>query len=172
VNRDVDESSASAVHVFCTTTLSKAVGGHGGLIAGSEKFIDRVRTASGWFRGASAPVSAVAAASAKGIQWIREHPELRTQLVANVARARAGLAGLGLDVEMSPSPIIGFKLDSTSRMERVHRTLLDEHIAIGFARDYPGAGLDGMLRIAIFATHSAAMIDRLLDAMRRAVIGE
>ena len=53
INRDLDEP-VDGPRVFLSATLSKAIGGHGGVIGGSPAFLDRVRRSSGWFRGASA----------------------------------------------------------------------------------------------------------------------
>jgi hypothetical protein len=44
---------------------------------------------------------------------------------------------------------------------------MNEGIAIAYVRDYCGVGSDGMLRIAVFATHTAEMIDRLIAALDR-----
>lgn len=168
INADVATPSA-APRVFHSSTLSKAIGGHGGIVAGSAGFLERVRGSSGWFRGASAPAAPVAAATAKGLEIIVAEPALRQQLADNVAQARAKLAALSLDVESSPSPIIGICWRDAGEMQRVQRQLLDDGIAISYTRDYAGSGPEGLLRIAIFATHTPAMIDRLTDVLARAL---
>ena len=168
VNRDPEECLASEPMIFHSAVLSKAVGGHGGVIAGSKRFLERVRQSSGWFRAASAPASAMAAATAKGLAIISSDSSLRHQLAKNVAMLRNGLRELGLDVEMTSSPIIGLSLGSAEEMARIHQRLLDEGIAIAFSRDYVGCGANGTLRIAVFATHTPMMINRLLDSIRRA----
>jgi 7-keto-8-aminopelargonate synthetase-like enzyme len=82
---------------------------------------------------------------------------------------RRGLRNLGLDVENSPSPIVGIALESAEAMQTVWRRLMDAGIAVGYTRDYAGAGRLGMLRIAVFATHTPPMIERLVEGMRRAL---
>jgi 7-keto-8-aminopelargonate synthetase-like enzyme len=168
VNRDFDEHVAGP-RVFHTSTLSKAVGGHGGVIAGSAAFLARLRGASGWFRGASAPAAAIAAATAKALEIVETEPQLRRQLAANVARLRGALVALGLPVERTPSPIVGVRLESAERMDRVQRRLAADGLLISHTRDYSGAGPDGMLRIAVFATHTHAMLDRLVDRLHAAL---
>jgi 7-keto-8-aminopelargonate synthetase-like enzyme len=163
------EQSSGAPRVFHSTTLSKAVGGHGGVLAGSAAFLQRVRNSSGWFRGSSAPAAPVAAATAKGLEIVAGDPVLRQRLAANVTQARAKLAALALDVEESPSPIVGIRLRDAAAMQRVQQRLLDDGIAISYTRDYAGAGPEGLLRIAIFATHTPAMIERLAEALGRAL---
>ena len=158
--------------VFHTTTLSKAVGGQGGLIAGSRAFLERIRCASGWLRGASAPASPVAGATAEGLKMMIAEPELRERLTANVTMLRSSLAELGLAVPMTPAPVIGIRLESANRMAQVRERLETEGILIAHSRDYSGAGPDGMLRIAVFATHTPEMIDRLVAALGRALTKE
>jgi 8-amino-7-oxononanoate synthase len=170
INLDPHESSRDGPRVFLSSTLSKAVGGHGGLLAGSRRFLDRVRRSSGWYRGSAAPASPIAAATAKGLELVQGAPELRRNLARNVKHLRDALATLGLDVETSSSPIVGLILQSGEQTQRVHQQLLDQGIAIGLVRDYCGAPPDGMLRIAVFATHTPAMIDRLVDSLRRALL--
>jgi len=165
INLDPEELHASSPRIFHTSTLSKAIGGHGGVIAGSHKFLERVRHSSGWFRGASAPAAPMAAATAKGLEIVETQPVLRQQLAANVEQLRGGLRALGLPVNPGPAPIIGFGLETVLQMQRVQQHLAEQGIAIAYARDYAGAGADGMLRIAVFATHTPAMIERLLSAV-------
>ncbi len=169
INLDPDELQAPGPHVFHTATLSKAVGGHGGAIVGSQKFLDRIRRGSGWFRGASAPAAPVAAATAKGLELIEAQPDLRRHLAANVRKVRDGLRALGLPVQTGPAPIIGFALESVEQMQHVQVQLVEHGIAIAYARDYAGSGPDGMLRIAVFSTHTLEMIERLLNALARAI---
>lgn len=158
---------SSHVRIAASLTLSKALGGHGGALAGSRRFLDVVRSASGWFRGASAPAAPVAAATAKALELVQAQPELRQTLASNISYARGQLRGLGLGVEELPTAIISFELNSAAEMQRVQQALLREDVAIAHTRDYAGAGPDGMLRIAIFATHTREMIDQLVATLRR-----
>jgi len=156
-----------APRVFHTATLSKAIGGHGGAIVGSRSFVERVRSRSGWFRGSSAPAAPVAAATARALEIIAHEPELRARLAKNVRALRTKLTALGLAVEMSPSPIVSLELESTARMQQMQAGLVEAGIAIGFTQNYSGAPPRGMLRIAVFATHTPEMIDRLVDGLRQ-----
>jgi 7-keto-8-aminopelargonate synthetase-like enzyme len=160
-------TSSDGAAVLHGTTLSKAIGGHGGAIVGTPEFLDRLRAASGWFRGSSAPAAPVAAATAKALEIVQSDPSLRRRLATNVALARAGLRGLGIDADESPSPILGFCLSEAAHMQHVQSLLADEGIAVGYTRDYAGAGPNGMLRVAIFATHTPDMIGRLVATLAR-----
>ena len=163
------DPSRTTPSVFLSATLSKAFGGHGGIIPGSRKFLDRIRQSSGWLGGASAPASPVAAATAKGLEIVQSNPAIRDQLTRNVFRLREALRGLGLPLEMSASPILGFSIGDAQRMQSIHQQLLERQIAIAYSRNYTGSGPHGTLRIAVFATHTVDMIDRLTDALREII---
>jgi 7-keto-8-aminopelargonate synthetase-like enzyme len=165
INRDLEEK-VDGPRVFLSATLSKAIGGHGGILAGSRAFLERVRKSSGWFRGASAPAAAVAGATAKALEIVQTNPELRQRLAENVRQVREGLRSLGLAVDESPSPVIGLSWDAPDMAERLRNQLLDRGIALGFSREYTGSSPHGTLRIAIFASHTPPMIEKLLAAIR------
>jgi 7-keto-8-aminopelargonate synthetase-like enzyme len=104
------------------------------------------------------------------LELVETQPELRRRLAANVALLRGALAALGLDVRQTPSPIIGLRLGGGGdTMARVQRQMATRGILIAHTRDYCGAGPDGMLRIAVFATHSPQMIAQLVDSLRQAL---
>jgi 7-keto-8-aminopelargonate synthetase-like enzyme len=165
VNGDV---LAKGIAIYVSGTLSKALGGYGGILPGSAAMIGRIRATSHYHDGASAPASPVAGASAKALEIVRREPELRKRLQANVAKLRRGLREIGLMVEESPAPVIGITIGNAENMQRIHRELKEAGILVPYLT-YPGSGKEGMLRLAVFATHSAEMLDRLLDELRRAV---
>lgn len=93
------------VRCYTAHTLSKALGGHGGLIAGPAAFIEQLGRNS-TAPGASSPAPLPAAqASAWALDYLRQDPGPRRRLWVNVARARAGLRALGWPLADSPVPI-------------------------------------------------------------------
>jgi 8-amino-7-oxononanoate synthase len=95
-------------------------------------------------------------------------PERRDRLRANADRLRRGLRRLGLAVADWPT---GRRRSSACRPATattwpgLQRELFERGLAIFHSRNYPGVGEEGALRIAVFATHTDAMIDRLLQEM-------
>ncbi len=87
VNRDL---SQPGVTLCAVGTLSKALGGFGGIVPGSRAFVDLARRASHYFDGASAPASPVAAASAKALEIVMREPLLRRQVRQNTSALRRG----------------------------------------------------------------------------------
>lgn len=162
-------ATPAGARLFVSGTLSKALGGFGGLLAGSDEFIGHARSSSHYFDGASAPPAPVAGATAKALEIVVRQPQLRTQLRENVRHLRQGMRALGLPVTDSPSPVIGLAVGDTQNMQRLHRELKERGILVPYFAKYSGTGKEGLLRIAVCAAHSLAMLDRLLSELARIV---
>jgi len=150
----------------CGTT-AKAMGGFGGIIPGSREFLQRVRKASHYFDGASAPSSADAGATAKAIEIMQRHPELRRQLQANVAQLRSGLRALGLGVADGPAANFSVEIGDAASMRRIHEALKVAGFIVPYISVYSGLGPHGALRFAVCALHTPEMIASLLAALRK-----
>jgi 8-amino-7-oxononanoate synthase len=155
----------SSVHL--AGTLSKAFGGHGGFIVGGKSLIARVRK-QGAYLGSTPTPTPIAAASARGIELVGSHPEMRARLRENVALAKAGLRKIGVDADDTPVPIVAWSLRSSAAMGKAQRALFNRGIAIALMK-YPGTPPQGVLRVSIFSTHTAAQIEQLIDGLRRAL---
>lgn len=163
------EEGDGSPRLFFSGTLSKAVGGFGGILPGSTAFIEQLRKTSTYYGGASAPAAPVAAATARALDLLAAEPAMRRRLHRNVAQLKAGLRTMGLSVDDSPVPIICLELGDAENMRRIQRELMEQEILIAHMAAYSGLGPDGALRIAVFATHTEAMIDQLLDRLRQLV---
>ena len=152
---------------FLCATLSKALGGFGGIIPGSERFIEHVRRASHWYDGATPPPAPVTAASARAIEITQANPDLRARLWSNVRRLKDGLRTLGFDVDDTPVPIICLVVGDADNMRRIQQELMGRGIAVAYMAAYSGLTAAGGLRIAVFATHTEEMIQRFLDELRQ-----
>ncbi|NUQ64893.1 MAG: aminotransferase class I/II-fold pyridoxal phosphate-dependent enzyme [Pirellulales bacterium] len=147
-------------------TCSKALGGFGGIIPGSQRFIAQLKQTH-YYAGASAPPVPAAAATGRALEILQADPAIRLRLHENVRAARAGLRRLGLTVDDSPVPIVCLRIGSADRMRRIHEELLDRGILVPYMAAYSGLGPEGALRLAVFADHSGEMIEQLLDALAR-----
>ncbi|MGO9109762.1 MAG: aminotransferase class I/II-fold pyridoxal phosphate-dependent enzyme [Thermoguttaceae bacterium] len=161
------DPARDGVGLYVCGTLSKAIGGFGGILPGSLALLDRVRQTSHYYDGASAPMSAAAGATAKALEIVLRQPELRHCLDRNARRLRGGLRALGLAVDDWPTPIIGLSIGSGENMRRIHDELRLAGIIVPYFAAYCGSGPAGRLRIAVFAAHTEEMLDRLLAELRR-----
>lgn len=150
------------VRLYAGGTLSKAMGGFGGILTGTATFIERARNASHYFDGASAPPSAVAGSTARALQVLEEEPELRPRLHANTHNVRQGLDRLGLTLPTGSSAHFGVSTGDPAQMQRMHQRLLDRGIFLPYVGAYAGIPPEGLLRFAIFADHTSAQLERLL----------
>ena len=160
VNALPDTASGDRAAWMCGT-LSKALGGAGGIIAGSSGFVARLKKHAHWYHGAAAPAAPGAGATAEALAILLSEPALRVRLRHNSQRLRTGLRGLGLQVADWPTPIVCVQVGDGTNMARIQSALFERGIAIAHSRNYAGVGDDGALRIAVFANHTDAMIDRL-----------
>jgi glycine C-acetyltransferase/8-amino-7-oxononanoate synthase len=146
-------------------TLSKAIGGYGGLIAGAPEVVGMLERNSRVYVGASPVPLPVAAAAASALALARDN-SLREQLSANVARARSGLRGLGWALDDSPVPIICLGARDGLDLARIKDALFERGVAVSHVRSYSSTPPGGALRIAIFASHTPEQIDRLVETLR------
>lgn len=160
------------VDLFACGTLSKALGGFGGIIPGTRDFVDQTRKASHYNDGASAPAAAVAGSSAKALEIARETPSLRDQLRENVVHLRKGLAELNLyqwvmtdDQPDARTAHTGVVAGDSARMQSIENALKEQGILVPFIRHYSGIPSEGTLRIALCSSHTQSNIDSLLSAL-------
>ena len=156
------------VRMYLTFSLSKAVGGSGGTIPGSESFIQRLKDWSAVYFGASAPASPIAAATAKSLSMLTDLA-FRQKLQDNVKFLRTGLRNIGLEVAESPLPMVILTLGSSGNMRRIQKELSESGILISYLPRNVGLGSQGALRISVFATHTPQMIQELIDVLREAI---
>jgi 8-amino-7-oxononanoate synthase len=157
--------SGDGVNLHVGGTLSKALGGFGGIIPGTREFLEHVRAASHYFAGASAPPAAVAGASAKALEIVSREPLLRSRLRENSNHVRSALRGFGLVVPEGATAQIGVSVGDAAHMRRIHEGLKARGILVPYFGAYSGLPPEGVLRFAVFATHSREQIERLLAAL-------
>jgi 7-keto-8-aminopelargonate synthetase-like enzyme len=153
--------------LFFGGTMSKAMGGYGGIVPTTGEMAQDIRDGH-IMNGATMPPSPSAAASVKGMELLLAHPEWRTRLWDNARRLKAGIKRLGLPVQETDVPVVSFALATGQEMERVHAALMERGICIQLSH-YVGAGPAGVLRIVVFSTHTAEHIDRLIGTLESLV---
>lgn len=158
--------AVNGVRLCVGGTLAKALGGFGGIIPGTRAFVERARKSSHYFDGASAPASAEAGATAKSLEIVMREPELRVRLRANVHHVRAGLPELGLTVPEGDTANFGVTIGDAASMKRIHEALKARSIMLPYVGTYSGLPPEGVLRFAIFATHTTEQLDRMLAGLR------
>lgn len=162
-----DHFKVKGDNLFFGGTMSKAIGGYGGIVPATTELASGIRGGH-IMAGATMPPSAAAAASVKGMQLLMAHPEWRTRLWAHAKRLKDGVRAMGFTVNDTVVPVVSFPLKSGADMQRVHAELTNRGIVIQLSH-YVGAGPDGVLRMVAFATHTDEQIDRLLTTLKALV---
>ncbi|MDR3110496.1 MAG: pyridoxal phosphate-dependent aminotransferase family protein [Planctomycetaceae bacterium] len=155
-----------SVALYSSFTMSKAVGGYGGMLPGSERFIEHLTERSKIFIGASAPPNPVAAATAKGLAVLFDDDVLRSSLRQNSRLLKHGLTSIGLSAGEQSIPIATLTIGSSGNMRRIQNELSRRSILVSYMPRNPGIGSEGAIRIAVFATHTPEMITTLIDALK------
>jgi glycine C-acetyltransferase/8-amino-7-oxononanoate synthase len=155
-------------HCAAGHTLSKGIGGYGGLIAGRVAFVEEIARGTRVYVGSSPPPLPVAAAARQALALAREDG-LREQLRANVALARAGLRGLGWALDDTPVPVICLGARKGMDLGKIKEALFERDVCVAHVTGYSSTPTGGALRIAIFASHSSEQIERLVAELSRLV---
>jgi len=153
-----------AVHMG---TLGKALGGAGAYVAGAARLIELLvnRARSFIFTTGLAPAAAAAAGAALDV--VAAEPERRTALAANAARLRDGLRSLGLDAG-GDTHIVPVVVGDNRRALALMDALLARGVLAQAIRPPTVPPGTARLRLTPMATHTAAQIDRALDAFASA----
>jgi 8-amino-7-oxononanoate synthase len=136
----------------------------GGIIPATHEAVESCRAAPA-SRSASAGLPAAAAMCAMSLRYVREHPELRARLRANVAYMKSGLRRIGLDVADTIAPVASFVAGPDHSMRTLQERLMQRGIFV-LHSNYIGASAAGAIRCGIFADHTTEHMDCLFDALR------
>ncbi|HLK10039.1 MAG TPA: 8-amino-7-oxononanoate synthase [Candidatus Binatia bacterium] len=149
-----------AVHVG---TLSKALGGAGGYVAGSRALIDLLVNRARSFVYTTGIPPAAAAAAGAALDVLAAEPERRRALARNAARLREGLRRLGLSVG-GDAHILPVLLGDNRRALALATALLERGVLVQAIRPPTVPPGTARLRVTPMATHTAAQLDRALAA--------
>jgi len=164
-----DHFGKESPRCFSGYTLSKAFGGFGGVIAGSQSMIDELESHSRVYVAASPIPLPVTAASAAAVEIARRQPELRQKLWENVAFVRQGFRQLGWPVDDSPVPIVCLRRMPGMDLGKIKDALFKRDICVAHVTTYSSTPVGGALRVAVFASHTRAQLERLLEETRKII---
>jgi len=161
--------------LYSCGTSSKALGGHGGIIAGDVEFIKKLKEKSPLANTCSPVPNPAAAATAKAFDILHNNPGLRKQLWDNVIYAKNGLQNLGFAVDDSPVPIICLYTeagkDKGIDFETLQLELFKKDIAVTYVPPgaYTSVPPNGAVRISLFAAHTRSQIDHLIEEIKHLI---
>ncbi|WP_120994728.1 8-amino-7-oxononanoate synthase [Stutzerimonas urumqiensis] len=146
-------------------TLGKAFGTAGAFVAGSDELIETlIQFARPYIYTTSQP-PAVACATLKSLQLLREDGWRREHLNRLIARFRQGAAEIGLALMDSPTPIQPILVGDSARAMRLSALLRERGILVGAIRPPTVPAGSARLRVTLTAAHSEAQLERLLQTL-------
>jgi 8-amino-7-oxononanoate synthase len=146
-------------------TLSKALGGHGGFVAGSRKLIDWLSNRARPFVFSTAAPPAVAAAGLAALEIVRTQPERRRHLQELAVRLRGKLVEAGLIKPTSLSQIVPIILGDPGRTMAASVELRRRGFYVPGIRPPSVPEGQSLLRISLTALHTEEQVDALVAAL-------
>ncbi len=145
-------------------TLSKAIGGLGGYVAGSRRLIELlINRARGFIFTTGLPPATLAAADA-ALNIMRSTPELRQRLLKNAETLKIALIDFGYTLLPSQTQILPVLLGEPQRATKVAEALLLKGVYAPAIRP-PAVPLGASrIRVTVMATHTE-------DELQKAISG-
>ena len=145
-------------------TLSKAIGGLGGYVAGSRMLVDFLINRARSFIFSTGLPPATLAAAAAAIDVMRSTPELRRRLFSNTRQLATALSEAGFQCLSSETQILPLILGSAEVTSKFAEMLLDHGVYAPAIRAPTVPEGTGRLRISAMATHTPEDIQTAIDA--------
>jgi len=139
---------------FQVGTLSKALGGQGGFIAGSKDLCDYLRVNARTHMFQTSMPAGIAMALTVAIDLIKEEPWRRQRLIVMAEKVRIHLTSLGFNIFNSTTQILPVGFENEVNAKKAAEMLMNEGI---FAPPYyyPAVGQDeAMVRVNLTAIHT------------------
>lgn len=146
-------------------TLSKALGGVGGFIAGSRDLIDWLYNRARPYVFSTAPPPAAAAAAIAAIETVESEPWRRAQATANAERLRERLQVAGWDTGDSASQIVPIRVGHADQAMKLAHRLAEKGLYVPAIRPPSVPVGESLLRVSVSARHTADDLDRLLGTL-------
>ncbi len=150
---------------FIVGTFSKSLGGIGGFCASDAPDFGLLRLASRAYMFTASLPSSVVAGVSRALQLVEEQPAPRWRLARNAERLYCGLTAAGFQLGPTVSPIVSIRLPGPEVAMTFWTALLEAGIYVNLALPPATPDSKSLLRTSVSAVHSAAQIDRAVDAI-------
>ncbi len=148
-------------------TLSKAIGGMGGFVVGSQTLIDYLRNFARTYIYSTAMPGAIARAALASIELMHTMQEERKRLRDRSYRFRTSLKRSCLRTSEGDSPIVPIYVGSSNSVVRLAKELRDEGHFVPGIRPPTVPRDNSLLRVSLSVVHSDEQIEKLLQSLAR-----
>jgi 8-amino-7-oxononanoate synthase len=145
--------------------LSKAFGGVGGYVVGSEALITFLQNKCRSFIYTTAPPAAACAAAVEALNIVEKEPQRREKLRENVQYLKRGLAAKKVETTNSASQIVAVMIGEAEKALALSRKLFKKNVLIPAIRPPTVPKGTSRLRIMVTSEHEKEDIDRLLNLL-------
>jgi len=159
-----EDGVESVVHIR-VGTLSKALGGHGGFVTGSQRLIDWLANRARPYVFSTAAPAAMAAAGLASLESIEREPERRRRLLELALNLRGRLVLSGLIQPTSLSQIVPLILGEPARTLAATAELRRRGFFVPAIRPPSVPQGQSLLRISLTSMHTEQQVDNLVAAL-------
>ncbi|TAN67176.1 MAG: 8-amino-7-oxononanoate synthase [Methylobacter sp.] len=152
-------------------TLGKGLGTFGAFVAGSELLIETLIQKARTYIYTTALPASVAEATRTSLKIAIEESWRRDKLKQLSERFRRGAGQLGLQVMESSSAIQPILIGDSQRAVDISNALLNAGFLVSAIRPPTVPQGSARLRVTFSALHEQQHVDRLLDALGKAIVG-
>lgn len=150
---------------FVVGTFSKSLGAIGGYCVSDLDDFEILRVACRpYMFTASLPPSIVASVSA-ALKVMRERPELRARLHANVRTLYDGLDAAGFRLGRTKSPVVAVHIDSPQLAVATWLALLNAGVYVNLALPPATPAGTALLRCSVCAAHTPEQLQTVIEAL-------
>ncbi|MBA2117222.1 8-amino-7-oxononanoate synthase [Bremerella alba] len=146
-------------------TFSKALGGHGGFVVGSQTLIDYLVNRSRPYIFSTAAPAANAAAMLAALQIVQKEPQRRQTLMASAKFLRDALRKQGWGLGDCRSQIIPVIVGTEALAMQLSAKLFDRGMLVPGIRPPSVADGECLLRISLSSGHTRQHLDTLVEAL-------
>ena len=147
-------------------TFSKALGGFGAYVAGSQALIDFLQNACAGFIYTTAPPPPVLGAIDAALDLVPTLDAERARLAAMAQRVRTAFAAIGIDTAASTTHIIPAMVGSAEAALALAASLRHHGVLAVAIRPPTVPAGTSRIRFALSAAHTDAAVEQLIAAMR------
>ena len=146
-------------------TLGKACGTAGAFVAGSDDLIEALVQFARLYIYTTSQPPALACATLKSLQLLRDESWRREQLAALIRQFREGAEQIGLQLMDSQTPIQPILIGDSGRAVRLSQMLRERGLLVTAIRPPTVPAGSARLRVTLSAAHTEAQVQLLLNAL-------
>jgi 7-keto-8-aminopelargonate synthetase-like enzyme len=153
-------------NIYCSGTMSKALGAYGGFISADERIVQAIRLESAPYLASTALPPPITAAGCSAIKIIMQHPDLRLTLLKNANLIREGVKKLDFITNFEGTPIIPLYFNYEENATDLSTFLRGNNIIAPYVK-YPVKIDKFIVRITVSAIHTIDQIENLLAVLKK-----